>query len=96
MLMTCALLTSFSAISACWIERAVWSQPPPGAAGAMIFQFHLGEGRGREQGRARDQHATAKASNRQRHEHSPESPEAIKGRFCRNVQCSGGRLWPNP
>src|SRR6186713_2896700 len=37
MLITCALLTSFSAISACWIERAVWSQPPPGAAGAMIL-----------------------------------------------------------
>ena len=24
-------------MSACCIERAVWSQPPPGAAGAMIF-----------------------------------------------------------
>ena len=36
-LITCALFTSFSATSACWIERAVWSQPPPGAAGAMIF-----------------------------------------------------------
>jgi hypothetical protein len=36
-LITWALLTSFSATSACWIERAVWSQPPPGAAGAMTF-----------------------------------------------------------
>ena len=36
-LITCTLFTSFSAVSACCIERAVWSQPPPGAAGAMIF-----------------------------------------------------------
>ena len=36
-LITCALFTSFSAVSACCIERAVWSQPPPGAAGAMIL-----------------------------------------------------------
>src|SRR5262245_39883197 len=35
MLITCALLTSFSAVIACCRERAVWSQPPPGAAGAM-------------------------------------------------------------
>src|SRR5262245_13865082 len=36
-LVTCTLLTSLAAISACCMARAVWSQPPPGAAGAMIF-----------------------------------------------------------
>src|SRR5262245_51312620 len=36
-LVTCTLRAIFSATSACCIDRAVWSQPPPGAAGAMIL-----------------------------------------------------------
>ena len=37
MLVTCALFAAPDATIACCIDRAVWSQPPPGAAGAMIF-----------------------------------------------------------
>ena len=54
MLVTCTLSTSFSAISACCIERAVWSQPPPGAAGAMILSSSCCDSAGeRPQGSAR-------------------------------------------
>ncbi len=34
---TCTFGTIFSACSVCCMARAVWSQPPPGAAGAMIL-----------------------------------------------------------
>src|SRR5262245_52312997 len=34
---TCTLRAILAVVSACCIERAVWSHPPPGAAGAMIF-----------------------------------------------------------
>ena len=37
MLVTCALFAAPEATIACCIDRAVWSQPPPGAAGATIF-----------------------------------------------------------
>ena len=34
---TCTFLALPEAVRACCMERAVWSQPPPGAAGAMIL-----------------------------------------------------------
>src|SRR5688572_22614965 len=36
-LTTCTLLAAPVAVITCWSERAAPSQPPPGAAGAMIF-----------------------------------------------------------
>src|SRR6476619_5352548 len=36
-LVTWALLAIPDCVRACCIERAVWSQPPPGAAGARIL-----------------------------------------------------------
>ena len=36
-LVTCTLLAMPDCVRACCIERAVWSQPPPGAAGARIL-----------------------------------------------------------
>ena len=98
-LMTCTLLTSFSAISACCIERAVWSQPPPGAAGAMIFSSSL---------RRTPESRTAASPRSARRGKSLESdndmsgllelPRAIKGRFCGNVQCRRVDVgpWPSP
>src|SRR3954462_14708423 len=37
---TCTLFEMPACVSTCCMERAVWSQPPPGAAGAMILSSH--------------------------------------------------------
>ena len=94
MLMTCALFTSFSAVSACCIERAVWSQPPPGAAGAMIFSSICANAEVANKVAPRDHRATAKAST-QDMGHLLQTPAVLRACFCSNVQgragvCDGG------
>src|SRR5690349_19517782 len=45
-LVTCTLRATPEATSACCIERAVWSQPPPGAAGAISLSSSCWAGAG--------------------------------------------------
>ena len=101
MLITCALLASFSAVSACCIERAVWSQPPPGAAGAMILSSIWANAGVASKVAPAISDAAAKASDRQRHERSSCELSSTPLRAAFAAASSARRrvrrnVWPQP